>query len=69
MSLFRGRREMEKTSAPGTIVWLHLRPTAGDLIWGSDPNVAQGPLPAGSGAERRNRGTIPSGCSGKQPRQ
>lgn len=25
---------MEKTSAPGTTVWLHLRPTAGDLIDG-----------------------------------
>lgn len=36
-SLFRGRREMEKTSAPGTTVWLHLRPAAGDLIEGSNP--------------------------------
>lgn len=60
---------MEKTSAPGTTVWLHLRPTAGDLIWGSDPNFVQGPLPAGSATERRNSGTIPSGCSGNQPRQ
>lgn len=60
---------MEKTSAPGTTVWLHLRPAAGDLIWGSDPNFAQGPLPAGSVTERKDRSTIPSYCSGKKPRQ
>lgn len=60
---------MGKTSAPGTIVWLHLRPDAGDLIQGSDPNIAQGPLPAGSATEGKDRSTIPSGCSGKKPRQ
>lgn len=60
---------MEKTSAPGTTVWLHLRPAAGDLIWGSDPNFVQGPLPAGSVTERKDRSTIPSDCSGRKPRQ
>lgn len=34
LSLFGGGTEMEKTSAPGTAMWLHLRPTVGDLKLG-----------------------------------
>lgn len=51
LRLFLARgTEMEKTSAPGTTVWLHLRPAVGDLTlgWGGHPNLTQGPGPIGS---------------------
>lgn len=49
--------EMEKTSAPGTAVWLHLRPAAGDRKqMGGNPNLAQGPLPICSHCRIKGKG-------------
>lgn len=53
---------MEKTSAPGTAVWLHLRPTAGNLKLGWE--VIQTSLRAhcalALAAEQRARGHHPT---------
>lgn len=49
--------EMEKTSAPGAAVWLHMRPAAGNLKqMGGNPNLAQGPLPIGSQCRIKGKG-------------
>lgn len=66
------RTEMEKTSARGTSVRLHLRPAEGDLSSGWE--VIQTSLRARcplalAERERKARDTIPRGCSGHRSKQ
>lgn len=64
--------EMEKTSALGTSVRLHLRPVVGDLRSGREAIQtllrARCPL-ALAEREQKARGTIPRGCSGNRSKQ